>query len=104
MSQGETGMSSIELNWLQSGADMEWLTVAVMNAVSAAIDEGRHETTYLTVDGELVAVIAPYEPVRVQSNTFACSARWEFADDGPGEPQDRGDQRKDDGHEDQQAQ
>lgn len=57
---------------------MERLTAALMTAVGAAID--KDETTHLTIDGEPVAVIAPYSlpPFRgvqighgnVQSNTF----------------------------------
>ena len=52
-------MPDIELNFQQSDADMEALTIALMNAVGAAVDESRPETTFLTIDGQPVAAIVP---------------------------------------------
>ena len=54
-------MSDIELNFQKSDADadMEALTIALMNAVGAAVDESRAETTFLTIDGQPVAAIVP---------------------------------------------
>jgi antitoxin (DNA-binding transcriptional repressor) of toxin-antitoxin stability system len=50
-------MRDIELNWEQSDADRDRLTVALMEAVSAALDRG--EITMITVAGDPVAGIAP---------------------------------------------
>ena len=59
-------MNSIELNFQQSDSDREQVTTALMQAVSGAIDPDRHETTYLTVDGEPVAVILPVQAPAAQ--------------------------------------